>query len=160
MTSTIDTNGARTLASKGDTWKTSPDASDNTGHLGAKSPRFTVARGPSPMATDLTSGRLARCRWIASVSRDKLYRRANRHGRQRRIAKTAKSDSHSLSHSPDIWLSRERSKHLNYLVGVAGFEPAASSSRSKTVPSYVGSHGAARQSRDADNQPTARLARD
>ena len=36
MTSTIDTNGARTLASKGDTWKTSPDASDNTGHLGAQ----------------------------------------------------------------------------------------------------------------------------
>jgi hypothetical protein len=34
MTSTIDTNGARTLASKGDAWKTSPDASDDTGHLG------------------------------------------------------------------------------------------------------------------------------
>ena len=36
----------------------------------AQSPRFTVARGRSPVATGLSAGNPARCRWVTSVSRD------------------------------------------------------------------------------------------
>ena len=46
-----------------------------------------------------------------------------------RTVKTAKIDSHSVSHSPAVVLSYEHSKQISQLVGVAGFEPAASSSR-------------------------------
>src|SRR6266568_953957 len=45
--------------------------------------------------------------------------------------RTTKSGSHSISHSTAITPSHEYSKSLNYLVGVAGFEPAASSSRTR-----------------------------
>lgn len=70
MTSTIDTDGARTLASNGDSWKTSPDAGDTKDTSGRKSPPFIVARGPSPMAPHLTSWSPSTRRWIAFVSRD------------------------------------------------------------------------------------------
>jgi hypothetical protein len=64
MTSTRNTNGVISLASQATpgALHLTPATPDTAGR---KSPLLTVARGLSPMATDLTSGSLVRSLWIA-----------------------------------------------------------------------------------------------
>ena len=78
MTSTIGTNGATTLTSAGDAWKASPNASDDTKHLGARAATVHSCSRSLTYGHPFNIWSPGTMRWMAAMSRDFVRAAAER----------------------------------------------------------------------------------